>query len=235
MELLCCDTHSLTGRNIFKILENIPNLETKERKDIYSIKKEKKESVFFVPTEKDTLFWCWVLFSSGYKTYEVERHHPFKYEQKSKINLVHTIRENKSKLKEYKLKVKQIETYLMDKIINIETMMAISIIHNYNFLYIGERVYYENIIDEDNKTIVVKEIVKNKQYAILMDTSINTNSFKKTRLSIDRINKPLKAISGYKLKELQDICKTLNIPYLTEKEKNIKKKEMYKKIQEIIY
>ena len=47
---------ALDGWELLTILhEEIPNLETKERKEIYSVKKEKKESVFFVPTETGIL------------------------------------------------------------------------------------------------------------------------------------------------------------------------------------
>lgn len=152
-----------------------------------------------------------------------------------KIELIHIIRENKSKLKQYRLKANQIETNLMDKIINIETFFAFTILNNFNFIYLSDKVYYENVIEKENKTVVVKEIMRNKKYSILIDDTFNVEQLKQKRLLIEKINKPLKPIARYKLKELQEICTKFNIPYLNENNKNLKKKDLYKKIQEIIY
>ena len=61
--------------------------------------------------------------------------------------------------------------------------------------------------------------------------SILVNDFLKNYFIISNINKPIKAISNYKLPELHDICNKLKINIKNEAGKKYKKVELYEIIK----
>tara|TARA_B100001093_G_scaffold173519_1_gene166382 strand:- start:3342 stop:4097 length:756 start_codon:yes stop_codon:yes gene_type:complete len=236
----------LNNKNILNILNNSSNIniqnnknenqnkyQNKQTKEYQNKQTEEKENIFFYPEEKFTndLFWCWYIFINNLnKYYNITN--IFKEEQEIKISYVNTIRDNKKKLKEIKLKKTQIENDLIyQKQTTFDCIYALCYIFNYNFIYFTDKLYFEHIIDEDNKTCIIKK-TNNKHSICLNVKSIHIDEIKNKLYKVQNIKKPLKSISSYKKSDLENICNTLNIKI--NDDIKITKKILYMKIQEYI-
>ena len=93
-------------------------------------------------------------------------------------------------------------------------------------------IYYENLSYGENKICFIKK--KKDKYGIwLENTNPSIFDLKKNLIVIDEINKPLKAISNYKISELREISNKLKIPTKNpETAKKYTKKELYMFLKE---
>ena len=108
------NTFSLNNKNILSIITNIPisQHEQKKKKIITNEKiKKKKNNDFFIPEQKDSLFWCWFIFKFGLGEYTVSKLHIFTTEKTHKIGFVEKIRKIIFK-KEWELKKNEVEANL---------------------------------------------------------------------------------------------------------------------------
>ena len=64
--------------------------------------KPKKNEDFYIPQEKDSVFWCWIIFLYGFSEYEILKENTFTTEKNYKINFIDKIRKNKQLLKAIK-------------------------------------------------------------------------------------------------------------------------------------
>ena len=230
---------SLTNDNLIKrlvILDN--NTEKKENNFTPDIKKsinKIKNDTFFYPNVNDTLFWCYIIKMYDMKEYDVNNTNRFSYEKMKKIELIETVRNNKDTLKKLKIKKADVESELVyNSNMSISTFIIVMIMNKFNVIYYNDKCYYEiSGIGDKNDLIIINK--KNNKYGISMDNeSININEIRSNRLIIENINKPLKAISNYKLAELQDMCKKLKIKIVDDNDKKYKKKDLYLFIKEIL-
>ena len=227
----------LNDENILNILNNSFNItiqkrkETKEKKIIQS----KKKDDFFYPSDKhiNGLFWCWNIFHNGLDNYYSSMNNIYQEEQSERISYVDLIRKNKNKVKEIKMKRSGIENNIIhEPQISFNSILTLTHLFNYNFIYFTEKLYYEKIINPLNKTCIIKKY-KNK-YGIWIN---DINKFDilaegKKRFHVENIEKPLKGISSYKKLQLEEICKNLQINISSEKKTT--KQQLYKAIQEYI-
>ena len=198
------------------------------------IKKEKTNSInddFTIPVEDDTVFWCWLIFTKGLSNYTIVRDRAFVTIKTEKINFVEKVRKYKKILKKYKIKLCDIESNLsMGKKLDIIFLEPMLIMENYNFIYMDDKIYYENIIDEDNKTCVIKYFKDSEKYGLFLN---DISKIKKNKLFIvDNLSKPIKAISNYKADEIREICKKLDINIMKSPTKYKTKKILYQLIKE---
>ena len=186
-----------------------------------SYSQEVKEPDFFIVKEEDSLFWSFYIIAFGLDKYIMNKGKNYIIQQELKINVIESMKDNKSILKQYKLKKVDIEQNLLyDKQITYASFLYLSMFYRQNIIIIDDRVYYECIGDPTNDTIImIKKI--NHHYAIYtkIDKEYSTKYYK-----IDNISKPILGISSYKLNELQDICKKLKL------NTDGKKKDLYEKI-----
>ena len=231
----------LSNENMFNIINSIPDIINKKKKETVYIKKEKKEEKknidWFYPDKhyNDSLFWCWNIFiNNNLKEYFFSNNNQFQVEKDNKINYVSMIRNNKQKLKNLKIKRNNIENNLVnDNKLNLNTVYSLCIIHNYNFIYIYNYMYYNKIVDVNKRYCVIKKGKDN--YGIyLNDSIIDIMELKNKLIVIDNIDKPLKSITNYKKEQLINMCKILNIVYEIEGQKKFTKKKLYSLIQEKI-
>jgi hypothetical protein len=129
------------------------------------------------------------------------------------------MRHNKQQLKSKKIKnIKEdVEDELANKqTIGMKTFIALCISHNVNIMYIHKRKCFEIIFDEQSPTYVVhcsnnadssaykycyQQNVTKEQLEIYRTQYFNWESF----------DKPLKAMSSYKLDELTELAKKLGL------------------------
>ena len=231
------------SKNINKL-----DLLSKKRNDDY--KKEKKiekktiekkiiKNDFFIPDQQDNIFWCWYIFQHGIKDYNILSQKHFTIEKSTKIDWVSFLRENKSSVKQLKFKLSSLENNLVnEKKMHIKTLETVCFLNNIDFYIIKNKMFYENSKDndDDQDKLILKYYPNTKNYGILInnkDMIQKINEFKKNLFLVNDIEKPLKGISSYKLKDLQDIAEQLNISLiLKNSEKKKTKKVLYSEIQE---
>jgi len=185
----------------------------------------------FIINQKDKLFWCFYIFLNGYQEYYLINNF-FITEKNFKINCVKKIRDEKDKLKLHKISKNFVENDLVneDKI-TLKTLNCLALIYKLNIIYIKKRVIFIMNYSSE-KLINCKNIIEvNKDDINLLNLSSETiQEILDTYYNIDNINKPINAISYYKLEDLIKISKKLNLELV-----NKQKKNLYTEISNYIY
>ena len=248
----------MKGGNIFNNLTHymftrkfIMNIEedTKQCYNKKNIKKNKdvvdnsiQEDIFY-PKEKDTLFWISYIIENDFLKYELDSKREFIKEKETKIELIEFVRKNKTLLKEHKWKLSKLEDDLnSSKPISKETFFCLCFLKNKDVIIKKGNIVYSQInsqCDDGNtdfsNTIILEYNNTLKKYGMCNysegDNGIKAREYLDKYYIIDNINKPLKAISNYKIAEIHDICKKLNINIFDGNGKKIKKKDLYEEIK----
>jgi hypothetical protein len=211
-----------------------------DKKNNFQVKESKKDFIYkkrdlnvYKPIQTDSLFWCFYILKYGYSKYEMEIYNQyFKIEKEEKFAYIELIRSNKNMLKINKIKpISELEDDLANKDrISIKTFFALCLLEKINVCVIENRKIYENIIHEGQ----IHLIIRNKQtYEHHIDLDCNEEKIKSYRENYYKINNfenTLKAISYYKVDELLEICKKLEISISTNDKKKKTKKEIYELI-----
>ena len=188
------------------------------------------------PKQKDTLFWCFYIFKNGYSKYEMEVNDTyFVVEKTEKFRYVNSVREKKDMLKIYKIKpLTEIEQDLANsEQISLKSFFALCVIENINVIVIVKRKYYECIVNDDEDiNIITKDDMVNNYVIQLNVTKEKVQHYRDNYYKMDHFDSTLKAMSSYKLEELYQISKKLNIDInkLNENKKKITKKDLYETI-----
>ena len=223
------DEYSITTKFLKKI-SFLDYYEIKPKKETSNIKKIKKEDLIFIPKYKDTLFWCYYILINSIEDYEMVSS-DFKEEKMIKISLIQTIRENKEILKKFKIKRTAVEDELLNQqFISVSTFFLLCFLKGINIIIKNEVKFLENI-NNDTKIEIIEQ--RGKKYGLFIGNK--EKEIEKCRNNYWKIDgfdfsKTLKSVSYYKLKDLQDICRKLNI--ITEKGgKKLRKKDLYEMIR----
>ena len=200
----------------FKTTKNLDNL--------------KSNNSIFVPTEKDTLFWCLYIMKNGETNYEMLNNRNYIIEKKLKIDYIERIRNEKQLLKTYKFTTL---SYLENRLANedkidVNTFLSLCVLENLNVLYINKKTYYQLSMSDNGPLHIIYSLDK---YRFGHEINPNNELLKSSLLQIDNIDKPIKTISNYKIQELIDICEKLSIETIdkeTNKKKN--KNELYESL-----
>lgn len=186
------------------------------KKDQTNMSRQKER--FFFPDETDQLFWMFFIFLKGNDKYELTDTNKFLIEKEEKMGCIDEIRKNKRQLSGYKIKgIKDtVEDDLVNsKKIDIKTFFALCITHNMNVMYIHKQKYYELTCDPDNTSppLVVHRIdVPKLKYGYELDiTHEKVDTYRETHYPAHSFLSPLKCVSSYKVTDLRDICKKINI------------------------
>jgi hypothetical protein len=207
--------------------ENMKNYNKKNEKYNNKDNNSREKTEYYLPYSTDKLFWCF------YKIINEswDENENFRIEKEFKIDCIEKLRKNKNDLKPYKLTLTTIENDLLnERKITLKTLVALSILYKINLIYTFNNKYYElnnESLDNINNIHVISNINdKDSLLLIKKDLDYYRNNF----YCIENINKPLKAISGYTIKELELMAKKLQI--IEDDIKNINKKDLYQKISE---
>lgn len=193
-----------------------------------------KNDIFFIPKEKDTLFWCYYILINGLSNYEMLFNNTFKEEKEQKINFIEKLRNHKDILKKYKFKKTELENDLAyNNIISIKTFFAMCAINNKNIALLKNNCLFTLISNESDEINIV-QIKDNRYGCLLLDKSEKQKLFKEYTgryWLIENISKPISAQSTYKLKQLQEIAMKLKIPLINENGKKLRKIDLYNLIK----
>lgn len=229
------EQYSFNSHNIHKLISS-EYFETKatDKKKSIAQKSYKKNDDFFIPSEDDSLFWCWFIFKNGFSEYEMLREKNFIIEKEYKIKFIEKIRENKKILKHMKVKVSEMEGHLAnDPKLNINYLEPMLILDKFNFVFMNNKIWYEKIIIPQNQRCIIKFFEKQNKYGLFL---VEQKLFDYTSklLKVDSVIKPIKGISNYKAQQIKDMCKKLNIDIMKTPTKSKTKKELYQLVIEKI-
>lgn len=207
-----------------KYEEKLP--EEKIEKQEKNIKHQNK---YFITNEKDKLFWYFFIIKYGFLEYELLNNNTFIKEREEKIKLIEEIRKNKSIIKNQKWKINILESELVDnKPISLNTFLCCCFINNINIIVKKNNcLYHQKFNNED-----IEEIVEltNDGYSLNLNKDENkelVTELLENNYIITNINKPIKAISNYKLKELHEISSKMKIDIKDKTGKKYKKVQLY--------
>lgn len=172
-----------------------------------------------VPKPEDSLLWCAYIMINGIEMFETIDNY-YTEGNKFKFQLVGDIRSKKSLLKPHKLTLSKIEDCLVNKpFIQLDTFYAIALCYNLSVCVIqGRKIFEIGRNKDDAKTFVIEK--RKGKYGLFMFSHNGSVIQKKKALdyvrenywNMENINSPIRPLSAYKLPELVDICKRLNIP-----------------------
>lgn len=218
--------YMLSSENILKIPiidifstqnneESEKNSKFKNRNEKNNKNKHKMQNILgnlFTPKQHDKLFWCIYIILNGMDKYNLI-HNYFTEEKNEKFKLIEELRNHKYIFKKTKISRNNIEDELANKKnISLDTLKIICHFKNINIFYIDEQKYYEILLDENNDSYVIEK--KNMEYGLRPNqTKENIEYYRNNFWKLENFNKPLKAISSYKLQELREICLKLKIPF----------------------
>ena len=195
-----------------------------------------KQSLFF-PKEMDSLFWCYYIISGGESNYEMLNVKNSLIAKQLKINYVNKIRMNKQIIKTYKFDtITNIESNLAnDNNININCVMSLCAIDKINIIFVSRKTYYELLMNDTDPIYIIREIDNQSKYSKKYGYEIANPSLleeiRTTLYKIERLGKPLKALSCYKAQDLIDICNKLAIEIKrNDNGKNKTKNELYESL-----
>ncbi len=199
--------------------------------------KKNKTNDFFIPKEKDTLFWCYYIIVNGIQNYELLFDNTYKEEKQQKLNFIEKLRSFKDTLKKHKFKRTEIEGDIAySNEISIITFLAMCAVENKNVCVLKGRCLYTLIVN-DTSSIDIITMNNNRYGCFLLEEKEKTKLFNEYTAKywmIDNIAKPIIAQSSYKLVQLQDIADKLRIPIVNENGKKLKKIELYNLIKQKI-
>lgn len=194
----------------------------------------KKEKEYFIPKQKDTLFWCFYIMKNGIDKYNDlnETGISIVTEKQLKIGFVEKLRKEKQLIKIYKFASNtHIENQLVNENkIDIVTFLTLCVLENLNIVYLKKKTYYELLMNDSNDIHVVNFTDYGK-FGYKLSLNNDVNNIRSTLFKIDNIEKPVKALSAYKLCELAEYCTKLDISIINEKtNKKKNKNELYESL-----
>lgn len=235
------DTKTLVKRKVGEAVAASTKTEEPQKKKEKREEKRKDESrkeqkakqvyEYQVPPDNDTLFWCFYYMSRKEDADFFEQHNIIQ-EKQLKIHWVEEVRKNKTALKNnYKfVSLTHIENQLANETrIDLPTFLSLCAIQQMDVCVLRKKTHFPLMCSNLGSLFVVKEVQRNR-YGFKLDT-MGPQYYLDNYFAIEKIDKPIKAISSYTLEELQQFCAKLEIPIIKEETKKKKTKaELYEAI-----
>ena len=218
------------------VKETNKNKEIKNHNQTIKVKLKVKETMYR-PRQKDSLFWCFYILKYGFSNYEMEINNQyFVVEKNEKFKYIELLRKNKDILKLHKIKpLTQLEDDLANKDkISPKTFFALCVLENINVLLVDKRKVYELLINDSPINIVHRN---NETYYHSIELDVTEeicNKYRETYYKLTNFDTTLKSIGSYKLQDLTELCKKLNINIEDHKNKTLKQKMTKKDIYELL-
>ena len=188
---------------------------------------------------ENRLFWYFYKFYNDYSNNDLIDINFFKIEQEFKIKIIEDLRNKKSELKKFRYTRNKLEDDILNsKRIELKTFISLCNIYSLSIIILkSNNTYtYTNNIDFNDYNIDKIKVIKycddscekfkdNKMYEINLDVNEIDNIIK-NNYYLENIDKPLKAISAYKLCDILEIIDKINndFTYIKIEKLNNKKK-----------
>ena len=172
--------------------------------------------LYFPKVQNDTLLWCAYIMIRGIEKFECVENH-YTESNVFKFQMVEYIRTKKTLLKPHKIAASSVEESLVHKpYINLETFQAIAVCYNLSVCIIQDRKIFEVGRSDNDKNTFILEKIKGKFGVYIgegvRDKTALLDHVRERYWSMENITSPIRSISAYKLQDLIDICRKLNIP-----------------------
>ena len=171
----------------------------------------------YTPNVKnDTLLWCAYIMIHGIEKFECVENH-YTESNVFKFQMVEYIRARKTLLKPHKITASSVEEGLVHKpYINLETFQAIAVCYNISVCIIQDRKIFEVGRSDNDKNTFILEKIRGK-FGVYIGTAVRDKNallvhVREKYWSMENISSPIRSISAYKLPDLIDICRKLEIP-----------------------
>ncbi len=192
-------------------------------------KKEKKSNFvckYFIPYQKDNLFWMFYYMKYGYLEYNLIGSNSYTTETEYKYKLIEEIKNNKKIFKDYRLqKINDcIANLSCEHETSFKTFLLLCIINNISFIYSKKKIFYSLIFEEAEEIYLLH--YNNTVYGCEKTNKNYIEEYKKNKFEITYYEKPIYSINNYTLNQLIEMCNILDIP-LDNKGKKMKKNELY--------
>lgn len=241
------EEYMLSAQNIIKYnkknYESINNLQKNKKHNNTILSPIKKETIF-IPFQKDKLFWSFYIILNGFDAYEFVKNDSFKTEKNFKIQSIEKLRNIKDKLKELKIKRNEIEDELVNSdCITIKGIETLCMLYNVSLMYVAKKKYYEFLFgatetESEGENINIKGIIietENNEYGIKYECdNIYISNIRTNYWQIESIHKPIRGLSAYTIKDLQDIANKLDVGLLNLDSETLNKKKNKKQLYEEI-
>ena len=193
----------------------------------------------FSPRDRDALFWCIFAHNYGEMEYEMIRTNYGKRKVDEKMKIYTWLKDNKSAIKTYtSMKITNVmyqemlsELMCVQSDTGYLSIIAFALYYKINIYLVNEtkKTYLEFLgkpvcegEEAESKCIIYR---LDRGYRLSYESSIdNIESF----LKLESYMKPLKAISNYKMCELEDIANSLGL----DNKSSMKKPELYQRLTE---
>jgi len=201
--------------------------------------KRRPASTQYFPRKPDTLFWCVYIALHGMEEYNQIGLHYGNVEIEEKQKMMELMRKTPNIIKNANKKITKVSSqeimsdFMTNKRTTVDMLMIFAVYNNMRIILVN--VDNKNQPDKSytilgsqiyTQTVVIYK--KNNYYGLEMEyqeqkmEEILTNLF-----CMEQIDRPLKAITNYKIDELEAIAYKLNVDYTTSK---LKKQELYNAI-----
>ena len=172
----------------------------------------------YTPNVKnDTLLWCAYIMIHGIEKFECVENH-YTESNAFKFQMVDYIRARKTLLKPHKISASSVEESLVHKpYITLETFQGIAVCYNLSVCIIQDRKIFEVGRSDNDKNTFILEKIRGKfgVYLGMAGTAMKSALLahvRDTYWSMENISSPIRSISAYKVQDLIDICRKLEIP-----------------------
>jgi hypothetical protein len=200
--------------------------------DLKYVKEVKKiANPFFIPRQKDTLFWCFYILVNGIDKYENLNIINIVVEKNLKIEYVERLRLKKDLLKMHKCgALLHLENSLVnEQKIDIKTFIALCILENINVIYVKQNCYFELQMNSQLDVQIIHFFPEKHKFGLEVN-SFKAIEYRNSLYQITNVEKPIKAISSYKSEELVEIGEKLGLETKKTDGKTMLKKDIYEKI-----
>lgn len=201
---------------------------------------ESQRKDFVSPKQQDTLFWCVYIAVHGYDEYmQISRNYGVK-ELEIKKKIADDIIASPYKMKHTNYKITKImvqeilsELLTSQKSTSMLCLYSMAVHYNIRILIVdsSQKLLLEFLPDTSNtdvKTFVLYKDSYGKYKLDLQELSTDkVNELKTKMICLENFTKPFKAISNYKLNELEEIAKKVGV---YDETKKYKKNELYEEI-----
>jgi len=183
------------------------------------------------PTQQDTLFWCIYIANHGYEEYlQITRNYGVK-ELEIKKQVAEHIQKNPNKMKQVNTKITKImiqeilsELLTSQKETSLLCLYSLVVFYTMNVILVDptDRFMVEFISDKtaESPTFVLYKDTYGKYKLNTQPLTLEQISELRTKMTgLENYTKPLKAVSQYKLSELEDLAKKIGIYNETKKYK----------------
>lgn len=226
------NNYMLTNKNLTKYLQDCTRIEKVSKKKNVTFKPSNNNQKLFFTYQEDNLFWLYYIMLYGIDTYKMLGDHTYAIENEEKMKCIELLKFHKAIIKEQKTKVIDCENDLINnKKISLSTFIVLCIIKNINVCIIFNNIYYQYESDEKPNYIIHKI---NNLYGYEPYNNTIYEAVKINRYHITNINKPIMAISNYKVDDIKNISTLLDISLYDDNQKNKNKVMLYDDIKNVI-